>query len=256
MVHCYFVLFLEKNANSALNEIFALIERDERFDIQPSTTFAKEHNVFNYNLTVRDISILISNSSWNKAIIYREPLSRFLSAYRSKCGGFDSDGYSWCRNAFGSRDVSFEAAVFKMYHFEVERDPHFARQSEFCGGLRETLRHYQFKFEMNPSTLRKHLWRLFNSVNLTNSAAFKIVNRFNRLFPPVSAKIDGKRSTSRNTFSSLSTNLLRFYSKQCYIRTIVDYYQADYDLFGIAYPMWAIPALQNTSRESCDGLTY
>ena len=44
---------LEKNANTAINELFSLIDRDERYDIQPSTVNAKEHNVFNYNLTVR-----------------------------------------------------------------------------------------------------------------------------------------------------------------------------------------------------------
>ena len=250
---------LEKNANTAINELFSLIDRDERYDIQPSTVNAKEHNVFNYNLTLRDISVLISNSSWTKAVIYRDPLSRFLSAYRSKCGGFDNDGLNWCRNAFGSREVNFEQAILKLYHFQIERDPHFARQSEFCGGLRTSLDHYQFKFEMSSRTLRKHLSKLFQWVNLTHPDNSKFVAKFNRLFPSARSEEDAiryRRIGARNTHSSVPSNLLTYYKKQCYIRTVVDFYQSDYDLFKIQYPKWAIQALENTSRESCENMSY
>ena len=214
----------------------------------------RKHNVLNYQLAVTNISELIFESDWVKAVFYREPLSRFLSAYRSKCNRADADGAIWCTKAFGDANVSFHDAVSQIYMGSISNDPHFAKQSQFCGGLHASLQYYQFKYELDRASTRDNFIRILDSVRLPYRGKSAFAIKVNKLLPPV--EVDKHRNVPRFTQSSKVLNLLKFYNRQCYIRAIVDYYQVDYDLFKINYPKWAVQALGNTSHEKCDGLTY
>jgi len=84
--------------------------------------------------------ILGEDSEWTRAVWFRDPLERFLSAYLSKCaGGHEKDGPAACEATFGSRTPSFEAvAATASYHrFTVpsgRRGDAWRPQSEFCSG--------------------------------------------------------------------------------------------------------------------------
>jgi hypothetical protein len=57
---------------------------------------------------------ILANRSWHKAVFFREPLERFLSAFLSKCqrGPLrDRDGPQKCRAAFGFSEMALEDAV-------------------------------------------------------------------------------------------------------------------------------------------------
>jgi hypothetical protein len=282
----YRLLFclIEKNANTAFGKIFSHIKRDNRYAImkkQPST--AKEHNLYNYNLTVNDMSILIKNTSWTKAVFYREPLSRFLSAYRSKCEKFDPDGGRWCGKGLHMKttEATFDKAVSYLYNSQMTIDAHFTPQVEFCGGLQSSLQYYQHVYELSSLHVRQDFTSILQTVQLphkhsmsnTSSHMCPLHNNlflatFDTLLPaPKGSSEDGREflpervthfreKTKGNTFSSNTQTLLQYYSRQCYIRVVVDFYQADYDVFNISYPEWARAALANTSRESCRGLMY
>lgn len=181
-------------------------------------------------------------------------MSRFLSAYRSKCEQTDVDGAIWCSNAFGSPNTSYHDAISLVYSNRIRKDPHFAKQSKFCGGFNLSLAHYQHVFELEKTSTREHLIGVLDSLRLPYRGHSEFAIRVNKLLPPID--VDKARTVARFTQSHDVKTLMNYYKKQCYIRTIVDYYQDDYRIFKIKYPNWAMAALRNTSRESCLGLTY
>jgi hypothetical protein len=266
--HRLLFCMIEKNANTAFGWLFNKVKRDSRYPMnvkQPQNS--KKHNPYNYNMTIYEISILLANSSWSKAVFYREPLNRFLSAYRSKCEAFDQDGNMWCDRAMHMKNdtATFGKAVQYIQSLDSIYDPHFARQAEFCGGLSTTLHLFKHVYELHPSRVRHDLSEVFESTDLPfrdNRSSFG--KSYNGLFPLPDeySSEDGRgflpkrRGSKGNTFSSNTQTLLQYYSRQCYIRVVVDFYQADYDVFNISYPEWARAALANTSGESCRGLTY
>lgn len=214
----------------------------------------RKHSVIDYALSISNISALIYDANWRKAVFYRDPLSRFLSAYRSKCERIDPDGAIWCSNAFGISNISFHEAVSQAYSYRIKIDPHFAKQSSFCGGLALAIAHFQDVHELDKSSTRENFIHLLNAMRLPYRGSSEFAVKVNKLLPPVD--IDKARTVARFTHSHEEKNLKEYFTKQCYIRTIVDYYQDDYNAFRIKYPRWAMAALRNTSRESCLGLKY
>ena len=99
-----------------------------------------------HGLTKNDVADLLVDPTWYKATFYREPLSRFLSGYRSKCEpGHDGDT-KHCLKQFGSKTASFPEAVSALAQLDktiVDKaqvvDEHWQRQARFCGGLENTL---------------------------------------------------------------------------------------------------------------------
>lgn len=197
---------------------------------------------------------MIHDPIWRKVVFYREPLNKFLSAYRSKCERADADGAIWCFNAFGNSCISFHDAIALAYSNRIKRDPHFAKQSDFCGGFQLAIAHYQDIYPLDKSSTRVNFIQLLESLRLPYRGNSEFALKVNKLLPPVD--IDKVRTVARFTHSNDARSMIEYYTKQCYIRTIVDYYQDDYNTFKIKYPVWAVTALRNTSRESCLGLIY
>ena len=93
-----------------------------------------------HGLTKNDVADLLVDPTWYKATFYREPLSRFLSGYRSKCEpGHDRDT-KHCLKEFGSKRASFPEAASALAQLDktiVDKaqvvDVHWQRQARFCG---------------------------------------------------------------------------------------------------------------------------
>ena len=79
-----------------------------------------------------------------KVIVYRNPLERFLSAYRSKSTkcllGDAHDGRTHCHKVFRLEDenVSLVNVAYRLRTFG-RHNPHWAPQSDFCGNTTEIM---------------------------------------------------------------------------------------------------------------------
>ena len=76
-----------------------------------------------------------ASNSWRKLVVYRDPMERFLSAYRSKCLLGDRDGRTHCHQVFKLNNsqisvLNVASRLAKYGHY----NPHWATQSSFCGG--------------------------------------------------------------------------------------------------------------------------
>ena len=76
-----------------------------------------------------------ASNSWRKLVVYRDPMERFLSAYRSKCLLGDRDGEKHCHQVFklNESQISILNVANRLAQYG-HYNPHWATQSSFCGG--------------------------------------------------------------------------------------------------------------------------
>ena len=88
LMFCY----IEKVGCTSFNHLFTSIRKQDWHWFQNSP------QALNY--TKSDLEWILSNPEWQKAVFYRHPLDRVLSAYKSKCewtDNRDSDGNIHCQ---------------------------------------------------------------------------------------------------------------------------------------------------------------
>lgn len=252
--HRLLFCLIEKVGNTGFAKIFRRVKQLMPVFVDGNNLW-RRHTPKVYNLTVSQIAGFIQDPSWLKAVFYREPLSRFLSAYRSKCGLIDRDGGKMCQRIFGRTNVSFHEAVREVYSSgEGLADPHFAPQASFCGGLNRSIHHYSHVHPLDPFTSRSLFIGILTEANVSISK--DAAKRIDMFFPIVKKKSDflltGKHfGADHQTHSNELATLLEYYKEPCYVRGVVMYYQADYDLFRIPIPDWAQSALASTTHAQC-----
>eukprot|EP00587_Corethron_hystrix_P008711 CAMPEP_0113299348 /NCGR_PEP_ID=MMETSP0010_2-20120614/1423_1 /TAXON_ID=216773 ORGANISM="Corethron hystrix, Strain 308" /NCGR_SAMPLE_ID=MMETSP0010_2 /ASSEMBLY_ACC=CAM_ASM_000155 /LENGTH=320 /DNA_ID=CAMNT_0000152573 /DNA_START=222 /DNA_END=1184 /DNA_ORIENTATION=+ /assembly_acc=CAM_ASM_000155 len=201
-----------------------------------------------------DLKQILLDPVWKKAVFYREPLSRFLSAYLFSCRG-DAKWRWMCKDIFGSYDASLSTAVAFLRSFRVAVgsdgnyqydysmiDEHFRPQSEFCGGnLNETIQFYGIVKELDPSTSRKNVEEIFSDYLFENDV---LTSKFEMLFP-----LNGKILGSKHD-TNAHDQVYDFYSRQDpeLIGDIVDFYYPDYVIFNISLPSFALESLRNLNK--------
>jgi len=128
--------YIEKNACTEFNGLFnhmnGITTGDMWWRSQP----------MNFGLQVSDLT---QANGWKWAVFLRDPASRYLSAWGSKCLQQEDDGINCIPNeavvhagwADESKVASFKnAVVWNSVHQEsLHMNPHWANQSDFCGGL-------------------------------------------------------------------------------------------------------------------------
>ena len=93
------------------------------------------------NMSVKDVRNALQSTSWQSAVVWRDPVERFLSAYVSKCLRGDHDGPRHCQRYLGflansTPSMSDVASALKRRHEPVcDWNAHWAPQACFCGGL-------------------------------------------------------------------------------------------------------------------------
>ena len=210
----------------------------------PQHPFWLQHRPSDYGLNAEDMLRILNDKSWLKAVIYRDPLERFLSAYRSKCEDFDAD--QTCSLVFHNRKPSFAGAVRQLVLREdFSPDGHFRTQAESCN-LNEYLPLYQEQFNLDQGKMYATITRILDKVHVEITT---IVNRtlFSNFSPP---GVEGIKN-NHITHSAEVATLLHYYNHDCFIRLIVSHYQVDYSLFRLPYPAWAVEALERVTLKEC-----
>ena len=93
----------------------------------------------------RTLASLFADQTWARVVIYRDPLERFVSAFRSKCEQADHDWRSQCDEVFGfgrqangnRQNITLESVARRLTDPSLRAwtNPHWAPQRSFCGDL-------------------------------------------------------------------------------------------------------------------------
>ena len=122
---------IEKNGITLLTRIIAEVmgRKFEWFPANPSTV--------GLSLEAFKDRLGDASNSWRKLVVYRDPMERFLSAYRSKCllADGDRDGRKHCHDLFRLNDsqISVLNVASRLPQYG-HHNPHWATQTSFCGG--------------------------------------------------------------------------------------------------------------------------
>ena len=136
----------------------------------------------NMNDVVKNVYL---DPSWHKAIFYRDPIVRFLSAYTSKCvPGHDPLRLSvkHCVRAFGSWNISLSHALRRLNETKKMNDIHFIPQSNYCGNLTKYFRYYDTKINLD-NTSRHEILTLFDKTGMNATTAPKTFFLIDKAFP-------------------------------------------------------------------------
>ena len=232
---------IHKAGSSALNHLLPAIAPPP-FPQHPTWTY---YQTSDYGLHSEDMIRILNDPSWVKVVIYRDPLERFLSAYRSKCEEFDQDNV--CDDVFHKKRPTFAEAIRRLYlHIEVSPDSHFMRQADICN-LRKTLPYFDEKFFLEPATSYENIMRILDHAHIpiTDSLNKTIYKNFP---PPGTQTI----ITTHITHSADYSTLLQYYDHDCDIKLMTHYYQEDYTLLKLPAPVWALDALERVTLKECE----
>lgn len=196
-----------------------------------------------HNLGRQKLERILTSKDWTKAVFYRDPVSRFVSAFRSKCDKFDQDGAFHCKQAFLQPSISFQEALYQMTQPGINHlsaNPHFASLGNFCGGLDKTLDYYDIVQPLDPKTVGGLLEIMLDRIGVeketTQTLIKEVVNSRGRLSTDIARSqerwglepdygVDEKHNTnSGNMFNA-------YMSSPENIRIVEDFYASDYALF-------------------------
>ena len=200
--HRFLFCLIEKNANSGFSALFKAADMERKHAIplkkgrHPQDTYLW-HNPKVYNISLPSLAQHVIDPSWTKVVFYRDPLSRFLSAFLSKCEHRDTnDPKPICLNTFGHAYASFHQAVRLLYESPTVTDPHFAQQSRLCGGLTNSLSHYQGVYELNPLTSRDIIVKILRKIRIPIAGG--VAQTLKKLFPKVDRVENFKVEPTKN----------------------------------------------------------
>jgi hypothetical protein len=186
---------------------------------------------------------ILANKQWTKAFFYRDPISRYVSAFRSKCDKFDEDGFWHCREAFLDGNITFPKALYQMTQPGINHlsaNPHFASYGTFCGGLDQTLDYYDIVQPLDPKTVGSLLPTMFDRVRVDNATTDvlikEVVDSRGRLSSDIAQvkdrwglEPDFGVTEQHNTNSGNVFN--DYMSSPEAVRIVQDFYASDYALF-------------------------
>ena len=200
--HHFLFCLIDKNANSGFSALFKAVDMERKHAVplkrgrHPQDTYLW-HNPKVYNISLVSLAEHVVDPSWIKVVFYRDPLSRFLSAFLSKCEHRDmNDPKPICLNTFGHAYATFHQAVTLIYQSNTFSDPHFAQQSRLCGGLTYSLSHYQGVYELNPLTSRDIILKILKKIRVPISGGVSQILK--KLFPKVDRVENFKVEPTKN----------------------------------------------------------
>lgn len=240
--HKLLFCFIEKVGSTSFQSLFRNVRAryDSSLRVGPPY-FRNRPSVF--NLTKADLAHMLVNRSWYKAVFYREPIERFVSAWESKCKGVDEDGREHCQQQFGKSDMNFDDSVAWIQSWEKVNasqeaddwswDVHFRRQLDFCGGLPDTLHLYDSIVQLKRDNSREEVAKLLKRVGINVTG----VDGFEALFP-----MRNDRSWSNQSHNTDGQEDMAKYirtEKPWIPMTLITHYKQDYELFNMTPPDWA-----------------
>jgi len=249
--HKLLFCFVEKVGCSMFNHLFRML-RLSRPEVAKNATEAAYQASFTWHrntprhhgLKRRQLERLMIDPDWTKAVFYRDPVTRFLSAYRSKCeAGHDKSPD--CIQVFGKRFASFDEALDRMEQGPIPENAHFALASEFCGGLRSTLDYYDVVHELDTETAPKHVEALLSKVGVDLEMTRMLVdgivrsrgavgNQDKNLAARLGVELRADNTQLKSHNTGAKKDLCEYYSTPEKIASIMNIYREDYDVFQIA----------------------
>ena len=149
---------IEKNAITLMNALVHTV-----LDLPPwksGTEFWFRASPDMLDVSANRARELLRDPSWRSAVVYRDPVERFVSAYKSKCELSDKDGREHCHKVFQTARPKPQLVADAL--LSVSRappaprctrfDPHWAPQACFCTGLAETFPLYSHPIEFQNLT--------------------------------------------------------------------------------------------------------
>jgi Sulfotransferase family len=265
LMFCY----IEKVGCSMFNQFFRLL-RIYHPSVSPEERawLAQSHfgraNPTHFNLTLRELKHMVNDDQWTKAVFFRDPADRFLSGFKSKCGGADSDGGRHCRLAFGETPnpkggkprpildgspVSFHHSIDIAVNQsrKVFGNPHFKPAAHFCGGLGDTINHYSFVHMLEKDTVSTHLKTLLDHLGVDSELASGLLERvvktggmldlvdINRVQEQYGLKLRGTISLSHHTEEHHVT-AKDYFKAPNILQKLQSVYKMDYDMFQLERP--------------------
>jgi hypothetical protein len=209
-----------------------------------------------HNLTVSDLEDIFNDPKWTKAVFYRDPVSRFVSAFQSKCGfGDNMNGRKHCIEAFGPNvsDGSIESFrtaldIINERPDQVFSNYHWKPMNQHCGGLQTSIDRFQFIHQLDPTTSERLVRNLLTHIgvesNLTDDLIEYVIRTGGtyRLWEQeqVRQKLGIKMGFSatnrrRHNTGSMFTLSQYFSDDLEKLRTLQRHYEDDYLLFNLPH---------------------
>ena len=177
---------------------------------------------------------LVEDPTVHKAIFYRDPLERFLSAYMSLCEGEDTTEFRFCKVAFGDEKITFADAVMQMPgKSEDTLSAPLKPQHTHCGGITRELLDKSFTTKqqlIDPKTTKIAVKQMLSKFELTDK-------EFEKYYPMKYARdfATGARDKLMEHYGGKNIKL---------VAVVIKYYLQDYLVFDMKVPLYAQKALQ------------
>ena len=244
LLFCY----VEKVGCSMFNHLFRMLRLSLPEVSQKAKAFQANFTWYrntpgHYGLNKTRLEDLLVDPSWTKAVFYRDPVTRFLSAYRSKCeAGHDTTPD--CEAVFGKRYASFDEALTRMEKRGMPRNPHFAPASTFCGGLGSTIDYYDVVHELNAETAPAHVTALLQQIGVESETTKLLVDNIVRtggtnrdgdikLAAQWGVELGLGRTQGMSHNTEASKDLCEYYNSSEKVALIMKLYSIDYDTFQL-----------------------
>ena len=154
-----FFCLIPKNGFLALNMVFAIIQKQPfKWNMGDLSCLGdascKDADGGPLNLTsiFDDESNGEPDKKWRRIVVHRDPVERFLSAYRSKCCLADTDGIQHCDQLFQLNrrrsEITPHAVASRLFSHGY-RNGHWMPQRAFCGDLGTTWPRYTHHLHAN-----------------------------------------------------------------------------------------------------------
>mmetsp|Transcript_10333 Transcript_10333/g.15879 ORF Transcript_10333/g.15879 Transcript_10333/m.15879 type:complete len:333 (+) Transcript_10333:131-1129(+) len=253
LMFCY----IDKVGCTMFNKLFRDLRLITGDIIQAEANFQLRKDIWwkntpeHHQLSKSDLEDMLADSNWTKAVFYRNPTERFLSAFRSKCEGYDNDGQDHCEMAFGNQTISFDAAMEFMQYSKLGENAHFDPMHGFCGGLLDTISYYDVVEELEAKTASSKVGSLLNKVGVPKRLADLLVHNvvqtggvqslkgsllYNLVMNLWGGQPDGGSQEGHYTNSKHNAG---HYLDDEHTDILRNYYAEDYELFNISSAFWS-----------------
>ena len=179
----------------------------------------------------------LASDAWTRAVFYRDPLDRFLSAYLSKCvPGHDVDT-RMCGNVFpgAGYQPSFAFLVNAAGRDgwappATEDGNHWKLQSRFCDGtLLRPREHYHLVMPLDRYTTGAHTAEMMRRAGWTHPSDEPIY----RYYFGQEQHDDGRHATDADR------RRRQYYTSAAMVTSVLRFTAPDYQAFNISVPAWA-----------------
>jgi hypothetical protein len=253
--HNLLFCYVEKVGCSMFNHLFRMLRlnhpnvADDPAEVAHLANFTWWRNTpKHFKLTRSDLEVILVNPNWTKAVFYRDPRMRFLSAFRDKCENTRVGNSSYCQRfgSLGPDSSNFDNVLDQIQsgNRKLLKNPHFAFASDFCGGLGSTLEYYDFVHELNSDT-PLHVETLLTRIGVPNMLIRSLVDNTVRS-KAANVEADRKRAAELGVELGLGPSQLKshntdaimatcdYFSTRDKVKVIEELYSVDYETFGLS----------------------